>query len=67
MDGLYLLWWVQEKQMSPALVAAVLDDRLGDRGGAGFEASRRVTGLSLVLIVLAYLLVRIFFIFSGWR
>jgi hypothetical protein len=22
MDGLYLLWWVQEKQMSPALVAA---------------------------------------------
>jgi hypothetical protein len=24
MDGLYLLWWVQEKQMSPALVAATL-------------------------------------------
>jgi Major Facilitator Superfamily len=24
MHGLYLLWWVQEKQMSPALVAAVL-------------------------------------------
>jgi hypothetical protein len=24
MDGLYLLWWVQEKQMSPALVAATM-------------------------------------------
>jgi MFS family permease len=24
MHGLYLLWWVQEKQMSPAVVAAVL-------------------------------------------
>ena len=24
MDGLYLLWWVQEKQMSPALVAAAM-------------------------------------------
>jgi hypothetical protein len=24
MDGLYLLWWVQEKQMSPALVAATI-------------------------------------------
>ena len=24
MHGLYLLWWVQEKQMSPAIVAAVL-------------------------------------------
>jgi MFS family permease len=24
MHGLYLLWWVQEKQMSPALVAAML-------------------------------------------
>src|SRR5262245_66038928 len=24
MDGLYLLWWVQEKQMSPVLVAAAM-------------------------------------------
>jgi hypothetical protein len=24
MDGLYLLWWVQEKQLSPALVAATM-------------------------------------------
>jgi hypothetical protein len=24
MDGLYLLWWVQEKQMSPAFVAATM-------------------------------------------
>src|SRR4030095_13681290 len=24
MHGLYLLWWVQEKQMSPAVVAATL-------------------------------------------
>jgi MFS family permease len=24
MDGLYLLWWTQEKQMSPALVAATM-------------------------------------------
>src|SRR5262245_41523547 len=24
MDGLYLLWWVQERQMSPALVAATM-------------------------------------------
>jgi hypothetical protein len=24
MDGLYLLWWVQEKQMSPALVAVTM-------------------------------------------
>src|SRR5262245_13825538 len=24
MHGLYLLWWVQEKQMSPAVVAAIL-------------------------------------------
>jgi MFS family permease len=24
MDGLYLLWWVQEKQLSPALVAAAM-------------------------------------------
>jgi MFS family permease len=24
MDGLYLLWWVQEKQMAPALVAATM-------------------------------------------
>src|SRR4030095_15331804 len=24
MDGLYLLWWVQEKQIAPALVAATM-------------------------------------------
>jgi MFS family permease len=35
MHGLYLLWWVQEKQMSPALVAAVL--AAGDLALMGFE------------------------------
>jgi MFS family permease len=35
MHGLYLLWWVQEKQMSPAVVAAVL--AAGDLALMGFE------------------------------
>jgi MFS family permease len=35
MHGLYLLWWVQEKQMSPAIVAAVL--AAGDLALVGFE------------------------------
>jgi MFS family permease len=35
MHGLYLLWWVQEKQMSPALVATVL--AVGDLALMGFE------------------------------
>jgi MFS family permease len=35
MHGLYLLWWVQEKQMSPAIVAAVL--AAGDLALMGFE------------------------------
>src|SRR5262245_24625014 len=35
MDGLYLLWWVQEKQMSPALVAAVM--AAGDLALMGLE------------------------------
>lgn len=35
MHGLYLLWWVQEKQMSPALVAAVL--AAGDLALMGLE------------------------------
>ena len=35
MHGLYLLWWVQEKQMSPALVAAVL--AAGDLALIGLE------------------------------
>jgi MFS family permease len=35
MHGLYLLWWLQEKQMSPALVAAVL--AAGDLALMGLE------------------------------
>jgi MFS family permease len=35
MHGLYLLWWVQDKQMSPALVAAVL--AAGDLALMGLE------------------------------
>ena len=35
MHGLYLLWWVQEKQMSPALVAAML--AAGDLALIGLE------------------------------
>ncbi len=35
MHGLYLLWWVQEKQMSPAVVAAVL--AAGDLALMGLE------------------------------
>jgi hypothetical protein len=35
MDGLYLLWWVQEKQMSPALVAAAM--AAGDVALIAFE------------------------------
>jgi hypothetical protein len=35
MHGLYLLWWVQEKQMSPAVVAAVL--AAGDLALVGIE------------------------------
>ena len=35
MHGLYLLWWVQEKQMSPAIVAAVL--AAGDLALMGLE------------------------------
>lgn len=35
MHGLYLLWWVQEKQMSPAIVAAVL--AAGDLARMGLE------------------------------
>jgi hypothetical protein len=35
MHGLYLLWWVQEKHMSPALVAAVL--AAGDLALMGLE------------------------------
>jgi hypothetical protein len=35
MHGLYLLWWVQEKQMSPAIVAAVL--AAGDLALVGVE------------------------------
>ena len=35
MHGLYLLWWVQEKEMSPALVAAVL--AAGDLALIGLE------------------------------
>jgi hypothetical protein len=35
MHGLYLLWWVEEKQMSPAIVAAVL--AAGDLALVGFE------------------------------
>lgn len=35
MHGLYLLWWVQEKQMSPAIVAAIL--AAGDLALIGLE------------------------------
>ena len=35
MHGLYLLWWVQEKEMSPALVAAIL--AAGDLALIGLE------------------------------
>jgi MFS family permease len=35
MHGLYLVWWVQEKQMSPAIVAAVL--AAGDLALMGLE------------------------------
>jgi hypothetical protein len=35
MDGLYLLWWVQEKDLSPALVAAIL--AAGDFAVMAFE------------------------------
>ncbi|MGB2713062.1 MAG: MFS transporter [Vicinamibacterales bacterium] len=35
MHGLYLLWWVQEKQMSPAIVAAML--AAGDLALIGLE------------------------------
>jgi hypothetical protein len=35
MHGLYLLWWVQEKQMSPAVVATVL--AAGDLALMGLE------------------------------
>jgi hypothetical protein len=35
MHGLYLLWWVQEKQMSPALVATIL--AAGDLALMGLE------------------------------
>ena len=35
MHGLYLLWWVQEKEMSPAIVAAVL--AAGDLALMAFE------------------------------
>jgi MFS family permease len=35
MHGLYLLWWVQEKQMSPAIVATVL--AAGDLARMGLE------------------------------
>jgi hypothetical protein len=35
MHGLYLLWWVQEKQMSPAIVATVL--AAGDLALVGLE------------------------------
>src|SRR5687767_6727790 len=35
MHGLYLVWWVQEKQMSPAIVAAVL--AAGDLALLGLE------------------------------
>ena len=35
MHGLYLLWWVQEKQMSPAIVATVL--AAGDLALMGLE------------------------------
>jgi len=35
MDGLYLLWWVQERGVSPAVVAAIL--ALGDLAVIAFE------------------------------
>ena len=35
MHGLYLLWWVQERQMSPAVVAAIL--AVGDLALMGLE------------------------------
>jgi hypothetical protein len=35
MDGLYLLWWVEEKEMSPAIVAAAL--AAGDLALVGLE------------------------------